>query len=70
MSLITRTEASLVAAIMISTQETTPGHTDSSTTLIWSIRSYPNTLEFGLAVFSLTGPSNSIDASQPCHEEP
>jgi hypothetical protein len=60
-----KTVASLVAATMTSAQDTTPGQRDSRALLIWLIRSNPNTVPFGIAVFSLCGPSSNIDASQP-----
>lgn len=61
----TKATASLAAAIMMSAHETTPGQAASTAALISSIKSYPRTLKFGNAVFSLDGPSKSIDASHP-----
>lgn len=62
---LTKSTASLVAAMMISAQETTPGHALSTAALAWSRMSYPLTLRLGGAVFSLDGPSRSSDASHP-----
>lgn len=61
----TKITASLVAIEIISAQETRPWHFASKASLIASMSSYPLTLEFGTAVFSLMNPSNRIDASQP-----
>lgn len=57
--------ASLVAMAMISAQETTPGQAASTAALAASIISYPLTLRFGIAVFSVEVPSIKIDASHP-----
>lgn len=51
--------------MMISAQETTPGHAFSNAAFASSMMSYPRTLRFGMAVFSDELPSNSIDASHP-----
>lgn len=67
---LTATEASLAATATISAQETTPGHSFSTSDLASSMTSYPLTeLLFCRAFFSLVieGLSSSkIDASQPC----
>lgn len=63
--LFTAATASLVAMTMTSAQDTTPGHIFSIAALTKSITSYPLTLRFGGAVFSLELPSSRIDASHP-----
>ena len=61
----TKNIADLAAMIMISAQETTPGHFFSTAAFASSIISKPSTLLFGAAVFSVFLPSSKIDASHP-----
>lgn len=65
------TMESLAAKVIISAQETTPGHAASSKLLILSIKSNPRTVLFGVANLSVWFPDvvavefSKIDASQP-----
>lgn len=63
--MFTRVTRSLVARAMISAQETTLSHSFSTADLMSSITSYPRTLRFGDAFFSLFEPSRRSDASHP-----
>ena len=55
----------LVAITIISAQETTPGHSASTTVFSRSMNSYPLTLRLEPAVFSVDVPLMRMDASQP-----
>ena len=66
----TRRTASLAAKTRMSAQETTPGHSSSSSDLIMSITSKPFRLSLGGESFSESIPStasNKIEASHPCN---
>lgn len=66
---LTKTTESLAAMVNISAHETTPLHWFSTAVFMESITSYP-LAELLLASenFSLSVPSNRIDASHPCQE--
>jgi hypothetical protein len=68
--------ASLVARVSMSAQDTTPGQTFSSTSLIWSILSKPFKDLFGIACFSIAWflfpllSSKRTEASHPWFKKP
>lgn len=67
---LTANEASRAAIATMSAQDTTPGHTFSTSAFALSMTSNPlSELTFGSALFSLSiveVSSSKIDASQPC----